>query len=105
MTGCYCVYYIQTSHPPKILVLTRPTTHRLAAAVLPRLTPLPGSEPNQRLSKAPRGTESERRAHTQNVSEVVSVNTPRSGLALCQDSLRRIFLPQKPIGSEPSTKI
>lgn len=90
------MYYIQPPHPPKMLVLTRPTTHSLTAATLRWLTPLPGAEPNQSLSKVPRGTENETHTHTHkgcecSRGELVSVNTLRLSLALCQDSLRRIF--------------
>lgn len=90
------MYYIQPFHPPKIISLTQQTTHSLAAAELPRLTPLLGWEPNQSQSEAPRGTkESNTHTHSQNMSarrEAVSVNMLHLSLAVRQDSLRRLFL-------------
>lgn len=81
------MYYIKPYHPPKILELTRPTTHSFTAAVL---TLLSGSEPNPRLSEVPRGTENTH-THTHRLQAQVSVNMLRSKLALCQESLRRIL--------------
>lgn len=83
------MYYIKPCHPPKILALTRPTTHSFTAAVL---TPRSGPEPNPRLSEVPRGTENTHtQTQTHKLRAQVSVNMLRSDLALCQESLRRIL--------------
>lgn len=99
-----CITSNLTTHPKSSCWPGQPPT---ASQQQPRLRYLDPSQ-SRGCAKCQEGRRRrERHSHGLRATEreLVSVNTPRSSLALCQESLRRIFSHKSQIGCQPSKEI